>query len=129
MEFDNYDSRVKYYELLLERDLDGIPSFPLPKGYRFTFFQPGDRDAWIAIEKSAKEFTTYEQGLEAWNRYYGSHEDMLPARMVFIESDAGEKVATATAYFDITGRDQSGSGWLHWVAVHRNFQGGVCPSR
>ena len=66
MEFDNYDSRIKYYELLLERELDNLPAFPLPEGYRFVFFQPGDRDAWIEIEKSAKEFTTYEQGLEAW---------------------------------------------------------------
>lgn len=123
MAFDNYDSRIKYYELLLERDLDRIPGFPLPEGYRFTFFQPGDRDAWIEIEKSAKEFTSYEQGLEAWNKYYGGHEDLLPARMVFIEDDAGEKVATATAYFDVTGRDRSGSGWLHWVAVRRDFQG------
>ena len=123
MEFDNYDSRIKYYELLLERELDNLPAFPLPEGYRFVFFQPGDRNAWIEIEKSAKEFTTYEQGLDAWNKYYGGHEDILPQRMVFVENAAGEKVATATAYIDITGRDQSGSGWLHWVAVRRDFQG------
>ena len=123
MEFDNYDSRIKYYELLLERELDNLPAFPLPEGYRFVFFQPGDRDAWIEIEKSAKEFTTYEQGLDAWNKYYGGHEDILPQRMVFVENTAGDKIATATAYIDITGRDQSGSGWLHWVAVRRDFQG------
>ena len=43
--------------------------------------------------------------------------------MVFVENVAGEKVATATAYEDITGRDRSGSGWLHWVAVRREYQG------
>ena len=43
--------------------------------------------------------------------------------MVFIETADGEKVATATAYHDITGRDKSGSGWLHWVAVRREHQG------
>ncbi len=123
VKFDNHDSRIKYYELLLERDLDGLPGLPLPAGYRFVFFRPGDRDAWIEIEKSAKEFTTFAQGLEAWSRYFGGREDLLPTRMVFVENDAGEKVATATAYFDITGRDQSGSGWLHWVAVRRDFQG------
>ena len=32
-------------------------------------------------------------------------------------------MATATAYYDITGRDKSGSGWLHWVAVRREQQG------
>lgn len=123
MTFDNHDERIKYYELLLERDLDELPQFPLPEGYRFVFYQPGDRDAWIAIEKSAKEFTDYAQGLEAWNRYYAGQEEMLPGRMVFIENADGEKVATATAYYDVTNRDKSGSGWLHWVAVRREYQG------
>lgn len=123
MNFDNHDERIKYYELLLERDLDALPLFPLPQGYRFIFYKPGDRDSWIDIEKSAKEFISYNQGLEAWNRYYGNNENSLVNRMVFIENANGEKVATATAYCDIYGRDQSGDGWLHWVAVRREYQG------
>lgn len=51
--FDNHDARIKYYELLLEGDLDGVPQLPLPEGYRFVFFRPGDRDIWIDIERSA----------------------------------------------------------------------------
>lgn len=121
--FDNHDSRIKYYELLLERDLEGLPYIPLPEGYRFVFFRPGDRDAWIAIERSAKELVSYEQGLEVWNKYYGGNEDALLGRMVFVEDASGEKVATATAYHDITHRDVSGDGWLHWVAVRREYQG------
>ena len=123
MEFDSHDSRIRHYELLLERDLDGISRPPLPDGYRFAFYQPGDRDRWIEIEKSAREFTSYEQGLDAWERYYAGSEELLPGRMAFVENAAGEKVATATAYHDITGRDRSGSGWLHWVAVRREYQG------
>ena len=123
IQFDNHDHRIKHYELLLEQDLDNVPQLPLPEGYRFVFYQYGDRDSWIDIEKSAKEFSTYEQGLEAWNRYYGGREDSLLNRMVFVENGEGEKVATATAYYDITGRDKSGSGWLHWVAVRREKQG------
>lgn len=123
MRFDNHDERIKYYELLLERDLDALPCFPLPQGYKFVFYEQGDRDIWIAIEKSAKEFVSYEQGLEAWNRYYAGKEESLLNRMVFIENADGEKVATATAYYDITNRDKSGDGWLHWVAVRRDHQG------
>lgn len=45
MTFDNHDSRIKYYELLLKRDeLDHIPEYCLPDGYRFAFYQSGDRD-------------------------------------------------------------------------------------
>lgn len=128
IQFDNHDDRIKYYELLLERDLlCALPYFPLPEGYKFVFYGQGygqgDRDNWIDIEKSAKEFLNYNQGLDAWNRYYANNEDSLFNRMVFIENANGEKVATATAYYDITGRDKSGDGWLHWVAVRREYQG------
>lgn len=124
MVFDNHDHRIRYMELEFVRDdLLDIPCYELPKGYRFVFYQPGDRNTWIEIERSAKEFTSYDQGLESWNRYFGGKEDTLHKRMVFIETDAGEKVATATAYYDIYGNDKTCAGWLHWVAVRREYQG------
>lgn len=124
MHFDNHDSRIKYYELLLQREhIDNLPHYELPDGYRFAFYEPGDRDVWIAIEQSAKEFETYEKGLESWSRYYDGKDEELTKRMVFVTNEAGEKVATATAYYDIYGRDKSGAGWLHWVAVRREYQG------
>ncbi len=124
MQFDNHDARIRYFELLLERgDLDGIPVYPLPSGYRFCFYRPGDRDAWITIEQSAKEFSSYAQGLDAWGRYYEGKDEELAQRMIFIENAQGEKIATATAFYDIYGRDASDAGWLHWVAVRRDMQG------
>lgn len=124
MTFDNHDHRIKYYELLLRRDnLNNLPQYSLPEGYRFTFYQPGDRDEWISIEKSAKEFVSYEQGMESWKRYYDGKDEELVRRMVFIENEEGQKVATATAFYDIYGNDKSADGWLHWVAVRREYQG------
>ena len=41
--------------------------------------------------------------------------------MFFIENADGQKVATATAFYEP--RDLSNAGWLHWVAVRRDFQG------
>lgn len=120
---DNHDFRIRYYELLLEADIGDIPERPLPAGYSYAFYQDGDRDAWIDIEKSAREFSTVEEGERAWGRYYAGREEELKSRMVFVVNAAGEKVATATAFYDITGRDTSGSGWLHWVAVRREEQG------
>ena len=38
--------------------------------------------------------------MDAWQRYYGKHEDVLPDRMFFIVDQNGKKVATATAFFD-----------------------------
>lgn len=121
--FDNNDKRIKHYELLLEGSLDSICEYPLPDGYYFEFYQDGDRDTWIEIEKSAKEFSSYDEGLDAWNRYYSGRENELYNRMVFVVNESGEKVATATAFYDINGKDKSGAGWLHWVAVKREYQG------
>lgn len=123
MQFDNHDNRIKYYKLLLERDLNNIPFFALPDGYRYVFYKQGDCDDWINIEMSAKEFLNYEQGLEAWNKYFANNENNLLNRMVFIENANSKKVATATAYYDITGHDKSDDAWLHWVAVSKEYQG------
>lgn len=121
--YDNHDERICYYELLLGREISDIPGYSLFAGYKFVPYSAGDRDSWIEIEMSAKEFTNYGQGLEAWNRYYANSLDILKQRMFFIENDKGEKIATATAFYDIYGRDTSGAGWLHWVAVKREYQG------
>lgn len=121
--FDNNDKRIPYYELLLERDLNIVAEYKLPQGFHFEFYQDSDRDVWIEIEKSAKEFDSYEQGVSAWNRYYSGKEAELKERMVFVVNECGEKVATATAFYDITDKDKSGSAWLHWVAVKREYQG------
>lgn len=123
MIFDNHDERIKYYELMLERDLDGLPRYELPEGYRFAHYKDGDSKDWINIEITAKELRDTVQGAEVWQKYYGGHESELPHRMVFIENEQGEKVATATAFYDVFGRDKSGDGWLHWVAVRRDHQG------
>lgn len=121
--FDNNDKRIKHYELLLEKDLDSIRNFELPQGYHFEFYKDGDRDTWIEIEKSAKEFSDYDDGISAWNRYYLGKEKELLNRMIFVVNEQGEKLATATAFYDIHGKDKSGAGWLHWVAVKREYQG------
>ena len=113
---DNHDERIEFYELMLQADITGMAEIPLPDGYAYAFYRDGDRDAWIEIEKSAKEFSSYEEGLNAWKRFYADHTAELSNRMVFVVNPAWEKVATATAYYDIRGIDQSGDGWLHWVA-------------
>ena len=120
--FKPLDRRIRHYELLLERDLKDLPCYDLPKGFHIVTYQEGDREKWIRIEKSAGEFATYEEGVDAWNRYYAGHEVELPGRMFFVEEETDRKVATATAYHDIYGRDTT-SAFLHWVAVAPEAQG------
>ena len=121
--FDNHDSRIPYYELMLEQELTDIPEVELPKGYHYENYQPGDREAWITLEMTAKEFASYAEGEEAWQRYYAGREKELETRMFFVVDESGQKRATATAFYDIRTGDNGQTGWLHWVAVRRDAQG------
>ena len=112
--FGNNDRRIPYYKLRLEQSLDDIKEKDLPSEYHYENYAPGDKAAWIAIEKSAKEFTTDEAGDAAWSKYFASH---------FVADSSGRKLATASAYFDIYTGDDGETGWLHWVAVHSDAQG------
>jgi len=47
----------------------------------------------------------------------------LDLRVSSLPTNEGEKIATATAFYDIHGRDTSNDGWLHWVAIKREYQG------
>ena len=121
--FGNNDRRIPYYKLRLEQDLDDIKEIGLPPEYHYEYYTSGDRDIWIAIEKSAKEFAGREEGEAAWDRYFAGHEKELENRMFFVSDSSGRKLATATAYYDIHTGDDGGNGWLHWVAVHSDAQG------
>ena len=121
--FGNNDRRIPYYKLRLEQDLDDIQEIELPPEYHYENYTPGDRDIWIAIEKSAKEFAGREEGEAAWDRYFAGHEKELENRMFFVADSSGRKLATATAYYDIHTGDDGENGWLHWVAVHSDAQG------
>ena len=123
MVFDNHDSRLKYYDIVMEMDADiPVQTCDLPEGYTFSTYNYNEREDWIGIEWSAKEFSSYADGIDAWNRYYARYENTLPGRMFFVVAPNGEKVATATAFFDPKNPDD-GKGWLHWVAVRRDYQG------
>lgn len=121
--FENSDRRIAYYRLVMERPLEGISEVPLPVSYRYVNYQPGDRDEWIRIEKSAKEFADEEAGRNAWMRYFEGKDEELKKRMFFIEDETGHKLATGTAFYDIHMPDDGKHGMLHWIAVEKEAQG------
>jgi ribosomal protein S18 acetylase RimI-like enzyme len=116
------DHSIRYHKLLLERDLEQIPVFPLPEGYRFSFYRPGDEEDWIRIEQSAGEFASTGEGLRAWQTYFAPWKDLLPERMIFIETPAGEKAATGRAWFNTHTGDLE-DGRMHWIAIAQAYQG------
>ena len=121
--YKTHDDSLCYIDLTFEGTLDAIPHYALPDGFRFVNYQSGDKANWIDIELSAGEVLSLEHGQECWNRYYGNRETELPERMFFIEDKSGNKIATATAFYDIHTGDSSDNGQLHWVAIKKEAQG------
>ena len=117
------DRTLKYVDLyLVNNDLDTIKEYKLPDGYRFVLFNDGDELDWVNIEMSSREFLTFEEGMDAFNNYYGNYYDDLKKCCLFIENEQGEKIATSTAFYleklldDITGN-------VHWVSIKKEYQG------
>lgn len=117
---DNVCKTLKHVDLYLRHDLQQIEERPLPEGYSFRFYQPGDEINCLEIESSAREFLCPEDGQYAWKQYFGGKEEELKSRMLFIVAPDGQPVATATAYYD---RIDEKAGWVHWVSVRREYQG------
>jgi GNAT superfamily N-acetyltransferase len=96
-------------------------SSPLPAGYSYSLFSPGDEVAWARIEASVLEFDSEMDALLYFQRYRLPYLEELRRRCVFVSSPEGERVATASAWWDYT--DTRRDPWLHWVAVKPAFQG------
>lgn len=117
------DRTLKYVDLyLVHNDLNNIPDYKLPDGYKFVMFDNGNEKDWVEIEMSSGEFLSYEEGINVFNHYYGNHYEEIKKLCIFIENENGEKVATSTAFYldepvdDITGN-------VHWVSVKKEYQG------
>ncbi|MBR0491509.1 MAG: GNAT family N-acetyltransferase [Clostridia bacterium] len=116
------DRTLKYVDLYLGKNLNDIPCYQLPEGYRFVSFKDGDEKDWVEIEMSSGEFISFKEGMKAFQHYYGEHYEELKKLCIFVENNKGEKVATSTAFYlenpisDITGN-------VHWVSVKSEYQG------
>lgn len=121
--YKTHDDSLCYIDLGFEGELTDLPEYALPEGYRLVHYRDGDKKDWIEIELSSEEVLSREHGEASWARYYGEREKELPERMFFIEDASGEKVATATAFYDIHKEPDPEEGQLHWVAVKKTAQG------
>ncbi len=116
------DKSVPYVDVLMHRKSNTpLPPVVLPEGYSFVPFQAGDEKAWAQIETSVLEFDSEIDALLYFQKTYLPYLAELERRCIFIQSDAGEKVATATAWWNYTGNRRDP--WVHWVAVKPHYQG------
>jgi ribosomal protein S18 acetylase RimI-like enzyme len=98
-----------------------LPDPSLPSGFSFKCYGPGDAKHWAEIETSVLEFSDVHAAEKYFGQDFLPSEEALQERMVFVVSDSGEYVATATAWWnEFKGRHQAA---LHWVSVRPEFQG------
>ena len=116
------DKSVPYAGLFMCRKAGTpIPDFPLPDGFRFTFFRDGEALDWARIETSVLEFSSEFAALLFFKESFDPYVDELYRRCLFVENGNGEKVATATAWWSfIEGQRRP---WIQWIGTAPAYQG------
>jgi len=116
------DKTVPFAKLkMVRKSGTPIPDFPLPDGFRFVFFKDGDEMDWARIETSVDEFDSEFAALLRFKEDFMQYKTELYRRCLFIETDSGEKVATANAWWSFV--EDERRAWLHWVSVAPGYQG------
>ena len=116
------DKSIPFAELFMCRKAGTpIPVFPLPEGFRYVFYCDGDERDWAKIETSVDEFDNEFSALLHFKEYFLPDAEELYRRCLFIETENGEKVATANAWWSYI-EDQRRP-WLHWVSVDSRYLG------
>ena len=98
-----------------------MPVSSLPDGFRFESYHSGDEISWSRIETSVLEFDSEFAALLYFKEKFMPYVSELYRRCIFIETENGEKIATATAWWEnVEGRRRP---WLQWVGVDPRYQG------
>ena len=112
------DKSVPFLNILMCRPAGTpIPQYALPEGYSFSMFAPGDEKEWAEIEASVLEFP---RGVDALVRFLYAPQEVA-RRCLFIQNPAGEKIATATIWWEYSGKRRDP--WVSYVAVKPDYQG------
>jgi len=116
------DESVPYIPVVMRRESGlPLPHCPLPEGFSYKMYQPGNEKDWARIEASVGEFDCEMDALLEYQKSFLPFSDELPRRCIFIAAPDGGLVGTATAWWDYIG--QRRHPLVHWVAVKPEYQG------
>ncbi|MDZ5253891.1 GNAT family N-acetyltransferase [Clostridium sp. LIBA-8841] len=116
------DKSVEFFRMVLKREKGTkLKSASLPEGFKFVKFKKGDEKAWAEIETSVLEFENVNVAKEYFENKYIPYSSEIERRILFIENENGEKIATFTAWWRYTGERRHP--FMEWVAVKPDYQG------
>lgn len=115
---------MKSIRLAMIRDnMQDIPQYSLPEGFKIRLFEEGDEQYWANIETRVDEFKDEKAALDRFREEFGNDIDEMTERCLFIEDAQGEVIATTTAWYgQLEGSDEV-LGRIHWVGVVPEYQG------
>jgi len=119
MQFEASESGNILVEMVRE-DLENIPQFDLPDGYALHWYQPGDEEHWVCIQRQADQFNAITSAL--FNQQFGTDFKLLEQRQCYLLNPRKEFIGTATAWFD-DNFEEAPIGRVHWVALLPDFHG------
>lgn len=117
-----FEPTIKYYDLQMElNDLSLAPSYALPIGYKFEFWQDNSNFVdWLIIHFSTGEFASAVEAKNTFDDFYSNILEELNKRVLFIINENGEKIATATLS---PCAESKTIGVIDWFAVSKAAQG------
>ena len=116
------DESVPYIPVIMKREAGlPLPAFPLPQGFTYEMYKPGDEKDWARIEASVEEFENEMDALLHYQEEFMPYTRELPLRCIFICAPNGEKIGTATAWWCYVNERRYPQ--VHWVAVKPGYQG------
>ena len=116
------DKSVPFYNILMARPAGlQIPHYELPEGYSFKMYEEGDEVDWALIERSVDEYDSSAKALIKYQTYFMPLLREAKRRTVFIVNPDGEKVGTATIWWEYSGKRRDP--WVHYVAIKPSEQG------
>ena len=105
---------------MIRPDMANLPAWPLPEGYRFRPYRPGDEVTWVALHLDAEPLFTVTQA--HFDESFGAQAGLLPDRMWFVQTAAGEDVGSIAAWWQDDWQGRGAWGQIHWVVVARAHQ-------
>jgi len=106
--------------IMIRPHLDGFPVYPVPPGFSLRWYEPGDEERWLRIQKAADQWNDITPDL--FRQEFGADQIELTMRQVYLCDREGEPVGTATAWYD-DDFDGEPAGLVHWVAILPEYQG------
>jgi GNAT superfamily N-acetyltransferase len=105
---------------MVRRELSALPECPLPSPFSFKWYQPGDEEHWLEIQRRADQYNQITPAL--FKRQFNDDAQELARRQCFILDREARPIGTATAWFDPDYHGQE-YGRVHWVAIVPEMQG------